>query len=374
MKTMYLMIAAAACLQLLNGCGGGAGVDQREWGKTAAGKPVNIYTLTSRAGVTCELSDYGGYLISLTVPDRNGRPGDIVLGYETLQEYFDDSQYLGSLIGRFGNRIAGGRFRLGDKEYALAVNNGENHLHGGERGFHKVLWDAQPFKNAGEAGVRMTYTSADGEEGYPGKLDVTAVFTLNSAGDLTIDYTAVTDAPTPVNLTHHGYFNLTCAGRDILGHELQINADTFLPVDEGLIPLGAPRPVEGTPFDFREPKAIGRDIGRENRQLTFGQGYDHNWILNGTAGALDRACTLYDPESGRCMEVLTTEPGLQFYSGNFLDGSTTGKDGIVYRHRYAVALEPQHFPDSPNRPDFPSVILEPGDTYRHTSVYRFSVK
>ncbi|MBN2416518.1 galactose mutarotase [bacterium] len=368
------LLAAAVVASVICGCGKDVSIHRRTWGKTAEGGNVYTFTLTSKAGVECVVTNYGGYITSLRVPDRTGAAGDVVLGYETLQEYFDDEQYLGCLIGRFGNRIAQGTFRLNGEAYSLAVNNGKNHLHGGIKGFHKVLWDAETFGTAEEAGVRMSYFSPDGEEGYPGNLTVTAVFSLTAAGDLKVDFSARTDEATPVNLTHHGYFNLTCAKRDILGHELQIDGDYYLPVDEGLIPLGNLEPVEGTPFDFRKAKAIGRDIDADDRQLEYGLGYDHNWVLNGESGVLKRACSVYEPESGRVMDIFTTDPGLQFYSGNFLDGSTTGKKGILYEHRYAIALEPQHYPDSPNQPGFPSTILKPGETYRHTIVYRFSVR
>lgn len=351
--------------------------ETRPFGTTPDGEPVDIITLRSPSGIELDVSTYGGIVTRLLAPDRDGELADIVLGHEWLEAYLAGTPYFGAIVGRYGNRIAGGRFTLEGAEYALATNNGPNHLHGGERGFDKVVWNAEPYSNDSEAGVVLTYVSPDGDEGYPGELSVRVTYTLTTTGDLRIDYKATTDAPTVVNLTHHGYWNLAGHGAgDILGHELTVHADRFTPVDEGLIPIGGLRSVEATPFDFRKATAIGDRIEADDEQLTFGGGYDHNFVLNGWEddGALRSAAFLRDPVSGRMMEVLTTEPGLQFYSGNFLDGTDMGKGGVVYEHRNGLCLETQHFPDSPNQPGFPSTVLRPGETYRSTTVYRFSAE
>jgi aldose 1-epimerase len=305
--------------------------------------------------------------VSLLVPDRTGKLGDIVLGYESLDSYIKNSPYFGSIVGRYGNRIAKGLFTLDGVTYKLAVNNGQNHLHGGSKGFDKVVWKAEPVREAGAAGVKLTYLSRDGEEGYPGNLSVTVVYSLTDENELRISYEAVTDRPTPVNLTHHSYFNLAGEG-DILGHELVVNAESYTPVDAGLIPTGEIRPVKGSPFDFTTPHAIGERIARVEG------GYDHNFVLRGGGGRLDLAARVFEPKSGRVMEIRTTEPGLQFYSGNFLDGTITGKGGRVYSKHAGFCLETQHFPDSPNRPGFPSTILRPGSVYKSLTVHRFSAK
>lgn len=338
---------------------------------------MDIITLRSPSGIELDVSTYGGIVTRLLAPDRDGELADIVLGHEWLEAYLAGTPYFGAIVGRYGNRIAGGRFTLDGTEYALATNNGPNHLHGGDRGFDKVVWSAESYSNDSEAGVVLTYVSPDGEEGYPGKLSVRVTYALTTTGDLQIDYEATTDAPTVVNLTHHGYWNLAGHGAgDILGHELTVHADRFTPVDEGLIPTGELRSVEDTPFDFREATAIGDRIEADDEQLTFGGGYDHNFVLNGWEddGALRFATLLHEPVSGRKMEVLTTEPGLQFYSGNFLDGTDMGKGGVVYEHRNGLCLETQNFPDSPNQPGFPSTVLRPGERYRSTTVYRFSAE
>jgi aldose 1-epimerase len=307
------------------------------------------------------------------VPDRLGRPGDVVLGYETLAEYEKNNPYFGCLVGRYGNRIAGGKFVLDGREYALATNDGPNHLHGGVRGFDKVVWQARPLETPSGPALELRYRSPDGEEGYPGNLDVTAVYTLTQDNELRLDYTAVTDRPTIVNLTHHSYFNLAGRG-DILSHEVMIRAERFTPVDKTLIPTGELRPVAGTPFDFNTPTAIGARIDQDDEQLRFGRGYDHNWVISKPMGELGLMARVYEAESGRVMEVLSTEPGLQFYSGNFLDGTIRGKGGRVYGFRNGFCMEPQHYPDSPHHPEFPSVVLRPGETYRNTIIYRFSTR
>lgn len=350
-------------------------IEKHAFGKTADGTPVELYTLTNANGLEAKITNYGGIVVSLLVPDQDGKPGDVVLGYETLEEYIENNPYFGTLVGRYGNRIARGKFTLEGIEYTLAQNDGENHLHGGLKGFDKVVWKAAAVRGKNSVGLKLTYLSKDGEEGYPGNLSVTVVYTLTNDNELKIEYTAVTDKVTIVNLTHHGYFNLAGAGLgDILGHELMIKADRFTPVDKGLIPTGELRSVKGTPMDFTRAVAIGARIDQAAEQLVLGGGYDHNWVLNNGDGSLALAAKVYEPTTGRVMEVYTTEPGIQFYSGNFLDGSITGKGGKVYEYRYGFCLETQHFPDSPNKPDFPSTVLKPGETYTTTTIYTFSMK
>lgn len=353
-------------------------VTSAPFGTLPGGEQASVYTLTNASGMTVRVTDYGGIILSIDAPDREGDVQDVTLGFDTLDGYLGESPYFGALIGRYGNRIARGRFSLDGQDYMLAVNNGPNALHGGEKGFDKVLWHAEPFQTDTTSGVVFTRTSPDMEEGYPGNLDVRVTYTLTDANALVFDYTATTDKATPVNLTQHTYFNLAGPGHDILGHELTLNADRFTPVDETLIPTGELRAVEGTPFDFRTPHAIGERIGADDAQLRFGGGYDHNFVLNAGGevygDSLRFAARLHDPSSGRVMEVFTTEPGIQFYSGNFLDGTLTGKDGQVYAYRTGLALETQHFPDSPNQSAFPSTILRPGETYRSRTAYVFSTE
>ncbi len=297
----------------------------------------------------------------------------MVLGYDNLADYIKDTPYFGALIGRYGNRIAKGKFTLNGKEYTLAVNNGPNALHGGLRGFDKVVWEPRLLASPEGPSLELRYTSKDGEEGYPGTLSVTAVYTLTVDNALQIEYTATTDKDTVVNLTHHSYFNLAGKG-DILNHQVMMPADKFTPVDSTLIPTGELKPVDGTPFDFRTPTAIGARIGQDDEQLKFGKGYDHNWVINKPLGQLGLMASVYEPTTGRVLEVWSTEPGLQFYSGNFLDGSLTGKGGWVYQFRNGFCMEPQHYPDSPNQPNFPTVVLKPGQVYKNTIIYKFSVK
>jgi aldose 1-epimerase len=353
-----------------------AGVKKDSFGATAEGVPVEVYTLTNAGGMEVRAITYGGIILSLRVPDRTGKLGDVVLGYDELGGYLKASPYFGAIIGRYGNRIARGRFTLDGKEYKLAVNNGPNALHGGLKGFDKVVWKAEPFQKGATVGVVFTYTSKDGEEGYPGKLDTTVTYTLGDGNDLAFEYHAVTDKATPVNLTQHSYFNLADGGAgDILGHELMLKAQKFTPVDKTLIPTGQIRSVAETPFDFTTPHTIGERIDADDEQIKFGGGYDHNFVLDRTEGdALQLAARVYEPTTGRVMEVSTTEPGVQFYSGNFLDGTITGKGGHVYRRRAGLCLETQHYPDSPNKPAFPSTILKPGQEYRSRTVYAFSVR
>jgi aldose 1-epimerase len=347
------------------------------FGVTPGGVAVQLYTLRNRHGMQASIATYGGIVTSLTAPDRAGRYADVVLGYDTLEGYLKASPYFGALVGRYANRIARARFTLSGITYTLAANNGANTLHGGRVGFDKVVWKVTNAAVTPE-GPQLTlrYLSPDGEEGYPGNLSVIATYTLTGDDALRLEYRATTDRDTVVNLSQHSYFNLRSAGHpgDVLGHMVEIRADRFTPVDEGLIPTGELRPVAGTPFDFRRPMAIGARIGEADQQLRFGKGYDHNWILNSRPGELALDATVYEPESGRVLEVLSTQPGLQFYTGNFLDGSITGKNGRVYAFRHGFCMEPQHFPDSPNHPGFPSTVLKPGETYRSTIVFRFTAR
>lgn len=333
------------------------------------GKPVTEYTLSNTSGMQVSIINYGGAISKLIVPDKNGQPGDVVFGFENLEGFLQKTNpYFGGLIGRYGNRIAKARFTLDGKTYNLPANNGENSLHGGEKGFDKVYWTIE--KMPGDSSLKLTYKSPDGEQGYPGNLDVTVLYTLSAANELKIEYSAITDKPTPVNLTSHAYFNLS-AGADstILGHELMLKAAEYTPVDEALIPTGKLEEVKDGPMDFNNPKPIGRDITQVKG------GYDHNWVLNRTGPGLELAASLYHPGSGRFMEVFTTEPGIQFYSGNFLDGTLTNTKGQTkYGLHGALCLETQHFPDGPNQPAFPSTLLKPGETYQHTCIYKFSVK
>jgi aldose 1-epimerase len=349
-------------------CGGPSGtqISKAYFGKALDGKRVDIYTLRNTNGVEARICNYGGILVSFKTPDRAGHMGDIVLGYDNLNEYLTNSPYFGAMIGRYGNRIALGKFFLDDHQYTLAVNNEPNALHGGIKGFDKRVWHAKILPCHS---LELTYVSKDGEEGYPGTLSVKAVYTLMPDNGLRLQYTATTDKDTVVNLTQHSYFNLAGHG-DILGHKVFIDADKFLPVDDTFIPTGELKSVEGTPFDFRQPTAIGARIQKDDQQLKNARGYDHNWVLNHPQGQLDVIAQVVEPESGRILEVLSTEPGLQFYSGNFLDGSNVGKGGEVYNFRSAFAMEPQHFPNSPNRPDFPPVVLKPGQVYHNTIIFR----
>lgn len=346
-------------------------LQQQPYGMVKPGASADLFTLRNNQGVTLALTNYGGIITSLTTPDRSGQPGDIVLGYDTLEEYLERNPFFGCLVGRFGNRIAKAQFTLQGKTYTLLQNNGQNHLHGGKVGFDKVLWAAEPFTTPGSAGVKLTYTSADGEEGYPGNLATTVVYTLSDEG-FEIDYQATTDQATILNLTNHTYFNLAGRG-DILDHLMMLNADAFTPVDATLIPTGELRPVAGTPFDFRTPTRIGARIDQDDEQLRFGGGYDVNWVVNGTPGEMRLAARVTEESSGRVLEVHTTQPGVQFYSGNMLPDSLPGKGGQVYRRRSGLCLETQHFPDSPNQPNFPSAVLEPGQTYHETTVWKFGV-
>ncbi len=349
-------------------------IERSLFGHLPDGRPVERFALRGASGLEMEVSGYGGAILALRTPDRAGKLGDVVLGFGSLDDYVADRGYFGALIGRYANRIRGGRFRLDGREYALPVNDGGNHLHGGPGGFHKVAWRAEPFRENGTVGVRLDYRSPDGEEGYPGTLDISVTYRL-ADGALVIDYAAESDQPTPVSLTQHTYFNLAAdPSRDVLGHELQLDAERFTPVDGGLIPTGERAPVAGTPFDFRAPSPIGARIRDADARLAQAGGYDHNFVVAGGAEPLARAARVREPASGRVMELFTTEPGLQFYSGNYLDGSAIGKGGVPYEYRCGFCLEPQKFPDSPNQPDFPSCIVRPGERYQSRTVYRFSTE
>jgi aldose 1-epimerase len=346
------------------------------FGKTSGGKEIQLFVLTNKNGLEAAVTNFGGDLVSLKVPDRQGKLGDIVLGYDSLDGYLSDKSFFGGTIGRYGNRIAQGKFTLDGATYTLARNNGENHLHGGIIGFNKVVWQAKEVPSKEGPTLQLIYLSKDGEEGYPGNLSVQVTYTLTDGNALKIDYMAKTDKDTVINLTNHSYFNLAGSGAgDILEHQLMIQADQFTPVDAGLIPTGELRVVQGTPFDFRKQTAIGARIEQSDEQLKLGKGYDHNWVLNREGkNALALAARVYEGKTGRQMEVWTTEPGIQFYSGNFLDGTVHGKGGQIYAHRSGFCLETQHFPDSPNHPKFPSTVLKPGAQYRTTTIYKFSAK
>jgi aldose 1-epimerase len=351
-----------------------ASITSAAFGKTPDGATVDLFTLRNTHGMEARIATYGGIVTFLTAPDRKGKYADVVLGYDSLESYLKSSPYFGALIGRYGNRIAKGCFTLNGKEYKLTINNEPNSLHGGTVGFDKVVWKVAKSEVV-QVGPQLTLThlSRDGEEGYPGNLQVTAVYTLTNDNALRVDISATTDKDTVVNLTQHTYFNLRDKG-DILGHEVRINAERFTPVDSTLIPTGELQPVAGTPFDFREPIAIGSRVDHVDEQLKFGRGYDHNWVINKAAGALGIHATVYEPQTGRVLEVSSASPGLQFYSGNFLDGSHVGKGHRIYRFRNGFCMEPQHFPDSPNHPGFPSTTLRPGQTYTNTIIYKFSAR
>lgn len=348
-------------------------IHKHPFGKLPDGPDVERYTLENDDGVTVQIITYGGIITTLRTPDRDGNLGDVVLGFDSLDGYLAGHPYFGCIVGRFANRIAGGRFTLDGVTYQLAVNNGPNHLHGGVSGFDKKLWRASTGRSDGAVSLALSYLSPDGEEHYPGNLSVTVTYTLTRDDALYIGYSARTDKPTILNLTNHTYFNLASRG-DILDHEVTINADRFTPVSESLIPTGELQPVEGTPLDFRQPQRIGARIDDAHEQLVRAGGYDHNFVINGAMGELRFAARVYEPSSGRTLEVYTTEPGMQLYTGNFLNGTITGKGGMVYGRRTGLCLETQHFPDSPNQPNFPSVVLRPGEAFRSTTVFKFRAR
>jgi aldose 1-epimerase len=368
---------------MMAGCGGPGPVKNAEqpakvtaeaWGKLGTGQAAELYTLRSATGAEATITTYGARVVTLKMPDKAGKLDDIVLGFDNLEGYVQTPAppYFGATIGRYGNRIAGGKFTLDGKTYTLAKNNGANHLHGGIIGFDKVVWTGKPGSGAS---VAMTYLSKDGEEGYPGNLTVTVTYTLTDNNELRIEYAATTDKDTVVNLTNHSYFNLAGQGEgDILRHVVRIDADRFTPVTKGLIPTGELKKVDGTPFDFRRPTPIGDRIDSNDPQIAFGPGYDHNFVLNRTGSSLELAAKVTEPTTGRVMEVLTTEPALQFYTGNFLDGTLKGVGGKVYPRRSGFSMETEHFPDSPNQPSFPSTMLKAGDSYHTETVYRFSTQ
>lgn len=348
-------------------------VDENNFNQEIDGKKVSLFTLKNRNAVTIQITNYGGRITHLWTPDKDGSFADVVIGYDSLDEYLNSNEiYFGALIGRYGNRIAKGKFELNAEVYNLVTNNGENHLHGGIKGFNNVVWDARLLN---EQKLELNYLSVDGEEGYPGNLEVKVVYTLTDDNELKIEYWATTDKATPINLTQHSYFNLKGAGNgDVNKHIMHINADAYTPVDEGLIPTGEVALVDGTPFDFRVPMAIGARLNEENEQLKFGGGYDHNWVLNKSESGLNYAAKVVEPNSGRTLEVYTNEPAMQFYGGNFMDGSDKGKGGKKFAYRGAFCLETQHYPDSPNQSDFPSTILNPEEEYYSICIYKFEVE
>ena len=343
-------------------------IDREKFGQTNEGVSVDLFTLTNDNGLTVKITNYGGIVTSMFVPDKMGNYEDVVLGFDNLQNYLDGHPYFGSLIGRYANRIAKGMFELKGVLYYLAANNGENHLHGGNRGFDKVVWDSEPFVEENEVGLNLSYLSKDMEEGYPGNLNVKVTYRLTNENQLIIDYFAETDKACPVNLTHHSYFNLTAGKENILNHKVMINANSYVGIDNNLIPTGQIRDLIGTEMDFTLPKIIGSRI-----DMVDG-GYDHCYIINKNPDDMSLIARVHEETSGRIMEVYSTEPGVQFYSGNFLDGSIKGKNGIVYDKHFGFCLETQHFPDSPNQKDFPSTILYPGESYTYSTIYEFSVK
>ncbi|MEO8606600.1 MAG: aldose epimerase family protein [Chloroflexota bacterium] len=350
-----------------------AAIEKQTYGTTAAGATVDEYTLTNASGMEVRIITYGGIIASIRTPDRNGSLAGVTLGFDTLADYTGRHPYFGALVGRYGNRIGAAKFTLDGKEYKLATNDGSNSLHGGLKGFDKAIWAAKEIKGDGEVGLKLSFVSPDGDEGYPGNLSVTVVYTLTADNSLRIDYHATTDKTTVVNLTNHTYFNLGGNGSgSVYDQIIQIDADHYTPVNEKLIPTGELAPVEGTPFDFRTPKQIGGGIRSGDAQMVRGRGYDHNFVINRQDhSSLAKAVWVYAPSTGRTMEVWTTEPGVQFYTANFLDGTLVGSSGGMYRQGDALCLETQHFPDSPNQPNFPSTTLKPGDTYKSTTVYEF---
>ncbi|MCS7337303.1 MAG: galactose mutarotase [Verrucomicrobiae bacterium] len=375
---LKLAVMGVLCASWLAGCTAppprsAMQITKQPFGRTRDGTPVDLYVLRNSKGMEAGICNYGGIVVWLKVPDKYGQLGDVVLGYDHLDGYLTNNPYFGCLIGRYGNRIANGRFVLDGVTYQLATNDGPNHLHGGLKGFDKVVWTAKTYLTPDGPALELQYLSADGEEGYPGNLSVKAVYTVTEDNALRLDFTATTDKPTICNLTHHSYFNLAGKG-DILNHVVTMPANRFTPVDATLIPTGELRPVDGTPFDFRKPTPIGARINQPDEQLKFGKGYDHNWVYDKRPGQLTLLARVHEPTTGRVMEVWSTEPGLQFYTGNFLDGSIKGKGGWVYQFRHGFCMEPQHYPDSPNKPHFPSTVLRPGQVYRNTIIYKFSVK
>lgn len=349
-------------------------IEKHPFGTTKDDQPVDIYTLTNDNSMSVKITNYGGIITSVVVPDKSGNPGDVVLGYKTLDGYLEKTPYFGAIVGRYGNRIGGAQFELDGVRYALAKNNGPNSLHGGLVGFDKKVWEAQAFQEDETLVLELRYLSPDMEEGFPGNLETTVRYSVSNENELRIDYRASTDKATHVNLTNHSYFNLKDGGQSpVLDHSLVLHADYITPVDKNLIPTGDILPVEGTPFDFRNPHTIGERIDSAHEQLIIGGGYDHNYVVAGEPGTLRPVARVTEENSGRVLDVLTTEPGVQFYTGNVLDGSIVGKGGAVYRKRHGFCLETQHYPDSPNKPQFPPTLLRPGDIYQSTTIFRFAV-
>ena len=372
---LVLFVVSAALAQEAAMAKGKLQVRKATFGKTADGKPVDLYTLTNSNGLEVRAMTYGGIIVSIRVPDRKGKLADVVLGHDNFDGYLVNPPYFGAIVGRYANRIANGTFTLDGVKYTLPKNDGQNTLHGGLIGFNKVIWEAKEFKNAKGVGVAFNYLSKDGEEGFPGNLKVKVSYTLTNGNQLIIDYEATTDKATPLNLTQHTYFNLAGEGSgDILGHEVMLNADRFTPAEKTLIPTGEIRPVKETPLGFTTPTTIGSRINDNYEQLVIGHGYDHNFVIKRKDNSITLAARAREPNSGRVLEVYTTEPAVQLYSGNFLDGTLVGKQGHAYKKRDGFCLETQHFPDSPNHPDFPSTILRPGTTFRSQTVFKFSAE
>ncbi|MCI0387977.1 MAG: galactose mutarotase [Acidobacteria bacterium] len=375
-KALIIVFAVGSVMTLF--CGFGVKIKEKAemkketFGKLADGTPVDIYTLTNDKGMEVKITNYGGIVVSVKTPDRNGKFDDLVLGYDLLESYLKRNPMFGTIVGRYANRIGKAKFTLNGIEYSLARNNGENHIHGGPRGFDKQVWKAKPVSQRNGLALELSYLSKDGEESYPGNLSITVTYTLTNSNELKINYLATTDKDTVINLTNHSYFNLAGDG-DVLGHVIMIDADRYTPVGPGLIPTGELRSVKGTPLDFSQPLEIGKRIDSQDEQMVLARGYDHNFVLNHKPGELGLAARVHEPKTGRVLEVFTTEPGVQLYTGNNLDGSITGKGGRVYGRRSGFCLETQHFPDSPNKPQFPSAVLKKGEKYRTTTVYKFSV-
>ena len=374
-QILFCIVLICSCIQFTPSKKGNNVIEKTLYGKLPDGRAVYQYTLMNKSGATMKVINFGAIVTSLAVPDRNGKYDDVVTGYDSLQGYMDGSSYFGAIVGRYGNRIGKGQFALEGKKYQVTVNDGENHLHGGKIGFNKELWTANTVQGSAGQSLQLTYISKDGEEGYPGKVTLSVTYTLTDKNELRIVYKGTTDKTTILNPTHHSYFNLSGSfNNTILDHLLTIEADSITQVDKGLITTGKYLDVTNTPMDFRTPIAIGARINDKFEQLIFGKGYDHNWaIRNYLKGKVRKAAELYEPKSGRVMTVYTDQPGLQFYSGNFLDGTAKGKGGS-YQHRTGLCLEAQCFPDSPNKPEFPTVTLKPGETYEQTTIYQFSTK
>lgn len=378
-KTKFQLILCVLALTLFLSTGlikaQGLSIEKSKYGTLSTGQDVHLFVLKNSKGMQVGILDYGGIITKIQAPDRKGQFQDVVLGFENLSDYESRNPYFGALVGRYANRIAEGKFSLDGEEFKLVQNNGKNHIHGGTKGFDKVIWDAKPIEDSDRVSLELTYTSKDMEEGYPGNLDCVVTYSLNQNNELQVTYRATTDRKTIVNLTQHSYFNLSGDfAKPILDHELMILADEFVPVDEILIPTGEYAPVANTPFDFNSPKKIGQDIEDSHEQIQIGNGYDHSWVLRDYDSKIRLVSSIYHPETGRVLEIFTTEPGMQLYTGNFLDGTLPAKDGGTYARRTGFCLETQHHPDSPNQPEFPSVTLEAGQTYRSETLFKFSTR